>query len=41
LDFGRIFRTIRTSGYGGWVGAEYHPSAATSAGLGWMRDFFQ
>ncbi len=41
LDFGRIFGTIRASGYGGWVGAEYHPSAATSAGLGWMRDFLQ
>ena len=41
LDFGRIFRTIRASNYGGWVGAEYHPTAATGAGLGWMREFFQ
>jgi len=38
LDFGRIFRTIRDSGYGGWVGAEYHPTGPTAAGLGWMRD---
>jgi hydroxypyruvate isomerase len=41
LDFGRIFRTIRASAYDGWVGAEYHPAAATGAGLGWMREFFQ
>jgi hydroxypyruvate isomerase len=39
LDFGRIFRTIRGSSYAGWVGAEYHPAAATAAGLGWMRAF--
>jgi hydroxypyruvate isomerase len=39
LDFTRIFRTIRDSGYNGWVGAEYHPLAATKAGLGWMREY--
>jgi hydroxypyruvate isomerase len=39
LDFTTIFRTIRDSGYDGWVGAEYHPVAATAAGLGWMRDY--
>ena len=41
LDFPGIFRTIRASGYDGWVGAEYHPSGATAAGLGWMRECFQ
>lgn len=41
LDFAKIFRTIRNSGYRGWVGAEYHPAATTGAGLGWMRDFAQ
>jgi hydroxypyruvate isomerase len=41
LDFKGIFRTIRDSGYGGWVGAEYHPAAATTLGLGWMRESFQ
>jgi hydroxypyruvate isomerase len=41
LDFAAIFATIRDSGYAGWVGAEYHPSGATAAGLGWMRDCFQ
>ncbi len=39
LDFAGIFRTIRASGYHGWVGAEYHPSGATTAGLGWMREY--
>jgi hydroxypyruvate isomerase len=39
LDFTRIFRTIRDGGYDGWVGAEYHPIAATTAGLGWMREY--
>jgi hydroxypyruvate isomerase len=41
LDFPGIFRTIRDSGYAGWVGAEYHPAGATAAGLGWMRASFQ
>ena len=41
LDFTAIFRTIRDSGYAGWVGAEYHPAGATAAGLGWMRDCIQ
>jgi hydroxypyruvate isomerase len=39
LDFGGIFRTIRGSGYAGWVGAEYHPAGITTAGLGWMREY--
>ena len=41
LDFTGIFRTISASTYGGWVGAEYHPTGATAASLGWMRDCFQ
>ncbi len=39
LDFGAIFGTVRGSSYAGWVGAEYHPIAATVAGLEWMRQF--
>ena len=39
VNFGTVFRTIRASSYAGWVGAEYHPAAATAAGLGWMREF--
>ncbi|HTY49648.1 MAG TPA: TIM barrel protein [Steroidobacteraceae bacterium] len=37
LDFGRIFDAIGTSGYRGWVGAEYHPTGATAASLAWLR----
>jgi hydroxypyruvate isomerase len=39
LDFTGIFATIRASGYDGWVGAEYHPIAATTAGLEWIREY--
>jgi hydroxypyruvate isomerase len=39
LDFTAIFRTIRDSGYQGWLGAEYRPAAATTAGLSWMDDY--
>jgi hydroxypyruvate isomerase len=38
LDFAGIFRTIRDSPYAGWLGAEYRPTAATTAGLRWMDD---
>lgn len=41
LEFARIFRTIRESGYRGWVGAEYHPSGSTAASLDWMHNFAQ
>jgi hydroxypyruvate isomerase len=41
LDFRNIFRVIKASEYRGWVGAEYHPAAATTAGLSWMRQYFQ
>ncbi|HXA93490.1 MAG TPA: TIM barrel protein, partial [Steroidobacteraceae bacterium] len=37
LPFSQIFEAIAASGYDGWVGAEYHPTADTLAGLGWMR----
>src|ERR1700733_11836889 len=39
LDFTAIFRTIRESTYQGWLGAEYRPAAATTAGLRWMGDY--
>jgi hydroxypyruvate isomerase len=41
LDFRTIFSVIRGSEYDGWLGAEYLPAAATTAGLGWMREYFQ
>jgi hydroxypyruvate isomerase len=37
LPLTQIFDAIAASGYEGWVGAEYHPTADTLAGLGWMR----
>ncbi|HTY93397.1 MAG TPA: TIM barrel protein [Steroidobacteraceae bacterium] len=39
LDLQGIFRLIRAGGYAGWLGAEYDPVAATTAGLGWMRRY--
>jgi hydroxypyruvate isomerase len=39
LSFGRIFGAIERSGYRGWLGAEYHPSGATVASLGWLRQY--
>jgi len=37
LAFAEIFATIGQSGYSGWVGAEYHPSAETAASLAWLE----
>lgn len=37
VDYEAVFDAIGTSGYAGWVGAEYRPAAETSAGLDWMR----
>lgn len=36
LDDARIFRTIASLGYDGFIGCEYRPAAGTVAGLGWM-----
>ncbi len=38
LDFTTIFRCIETSGYCGWVGAEYKPTRRTSMTMQWKRD---
>jgi len=38
VAFERIFRTIETSAYDGWTGAEYHPTGSTAQSLGWLRD---
>lgn len=37
LDFPTIFKTIKKSGYKGWVGAEYKPTQKTSDTLGWFK----
>lgn len=36
INYPNIFAALDTAGYAGWVGAEYKPKAATSAGLGWF-----
>ncbi|KCV81416.1 hydroxypyruvate isomerase [Actibacterium atlanticum] len=38
IDYPAFFRQLDAGGYTGFVGAEYHPAAGTTAGLGW-RDF--
>lgn len=36
LDYGWIFSVLRELDYAGWIGCEYRPAAATSAGLRWL-----
>ncbi|UXN74878.1 hydroxypyruvate isomerase family protein [Devosia sp. A8/3-2] len=36
INYSNIFAALDAAGYAGWVGAEYRPKAATSAGLGWF-----
>lgn len=38
LRFREIFGVIAASEYEGWVGAEYRPSMATPATMGWLRE---
>ncbi|MES2977151.1 MAG: hydroxypyruvate isomerase [Pseudomonadota bacterium] len=37
INYPFIFDLLDRIGYRGWVGCEYKPTAATQAGLGWMR----
>lgn len=36
VDFPAFFRELDTTGYSGWVSAEYNPSVRTEETLGWM-----
>ncbi|MGB3336331.1 MAG: hydroxypyruvate isomerase [Devosia sp.] len=36
INYSNIFAALDAAGYSGWVGAEYKPKHATSAGLGWF-----
>jgi hydroxypyruvate isomerase len=38
IDYPAFFRTLDASGYTGWVGCEYRPTAPTTETLGWLRD---
>ncbi|MGR9051632.1 MAG: hydroxypyruvate isomerase family protein [Gammaproteobacteria bacterium] len=37
IDFAALFEVIRRSGYAGWIGAEYKPSAASERSLEWFN----
>ena len=37
IDFAEFFQAAETSGFQGWVGAEYLPLTSTEAGLRWLR----
>jgi len=37
VNYPYLFDVIDALGYDGWIGCEYRPAAATSAGLGWLR----
>ena len=37
INYPYLFRLMDELGYGGWVGCEYRPKGATSAGLGWLK----
>jgi hydroxypyruvate isomerase len=39
IDFPPLFELIDRLGYGGWVGAEYLPSARTEQTLAWAREY--
>lgn len=37
LNYPYLLKLIDKLGYSGWIGCEYVPAAATSAGLGWLK----
>ena len=39
VDYPYLFRLMDELGYAGWVGCEYRPRGATSAGLDWLRPY--
>jgi hydroxypyruvate isomerase len=39
INYPFIFDALDQEGYAGWVGCEYKPTAATSAGLGWLAPY--
>jgi len=39
VNFPYVLRVLDEVGYGGWVGCEYRPAAATNAGLGWAQQW--
>lgn len=39
INYPFIFRMLDAEGYEGWIGCEYKPAAATTAGLGWFAPY--
>ena len=39
INYRFLFEHIDACGYGGWIGCEYKPRAATEAGLDWMTPY--
>lgn len=37
VNYAHLFGVLDEMAYGGWVGCEYKPAAATSDGLGWLQ----
>ncbi len=41
IDWAAVFAAIESSGYRGFVGAEYVPAGATDAGLAWAKPYLE
>jgi hydroxypyruvate isomerase len=41
INYPYLFEAIDHSGYDGWIGCEYRPRGATTAGLGWFAPYRQ
>jgi hydroxypyruvate isomerase len=39
INYPVLFAALDGAGYAGWIGCEYKPKAATSAGLGWFAPY--
>jgi hydroxypyruvate isomerase len=39
INYPFLLQFIDKLGYGGWIGCEYKPAAATTAGLGWVKPY--
>src|SRR3954447_13033334 len=41
INYSFLFEALDREGYAGWIGCEYKPKAATSAGLGWVAPYLR
>ncbi len=41
IDWSEVFATIGSSGYRGYVGAEYTPASGTAEGLSWAHPYLE